>query len=328
MSSIIWFGSALFALAIVTPAFSSAAESDDPPGPVLRVPGFPPVQLPRANPGFEPLHPPPGDNSADGLDRPNSDLYHEFGTVTPGGGAKSRNRVQPDYGGLVIGPGGIVKPTPRPTAPPVPDHRAPAAKHAQQPNPRPAAPPKPKQLTPEEKQAQIRKALRPPPPLAVARRKTLDDLYTKLAAAKDENEAKGLASLISAVWMRSGSDTADLLMARAETAIASKNLPLALSVLDKLVELKPKWAEAWNKRATVRYLSGDLNGSMADVDRTLKLEPNQFSALSGLAMILQQTGFDKRALQVYRRVLSIYPHQPEIERMVDKLTLQVEGQGI
>ena len=67
---------------------------------------------------------------------------------------------------------------------------------------------------------------------------------------------------------------------------------------------------------------------MADVDRTLKLEPNQFSALSGLAMILQQTGFDRRALQVYRRVLSIYPHQPEIERTVDKLTLQVEGQGI
>ena len=306
MSSFSRFGSALLALAIVTPAVSSAAENDEPPGPVLRVPGFPPVQLPRANPGFEPLHPGPGDNSADGLDRPNSDLYHEFGTVTPGGGAKSRNRAaQPDYGGLVIGPGGIVKPTPRPTAPPAP-----------------------KQLTPEEKQAQIRKALRPATPLAIARRKTLDDLYTKLAAAKDENEAKGLASLISAVWMRSGSDTADLLMARAETAIASKNLPLALSVLDKLVELKPKWAEAWNKRATVRYLSGDLNGSMADVDRTLKLEPNQFSALSGLAMILQQTGFDRRALQVYRRVLSIYPHQPDIERTVDRLTLQVEGQGI
>ena len=299
------FGSALLALAMAAPAVTSAAEGDDPPGPVLRVPGFPPVQLPRANPGFEPLHPRPGDNSADGLDRPDNDLYHEFGTVTPGGGAKARDRAQQDYGGLVIGPGGVVKPTAKPTAPP-----------------------KPKQLTPEEKQAQIRKALRPATPLAVARRKTLDDLYTKLAAAKDENEAKGLASLITAVWMRSASDTANLLMARAENAIATKNYPLALNVLDRLVELQPSWAEAWNKRATVRYLSGDLNGSMADVDRTLKLEPNQFSALNGLAMILQQTGFDKRALQVYRRVLSIYPHQPEIERNVEKLTLQVEGQGI
>ena len=301
MSSVSRFGSALLALAIASPTLSSAAESDDPPGPVLRVPGFPPVQLPRANPGFEPLHPLPGDNSAGGIDRPNNDLYHEFGTVTPGGGAKTRNRIQQDYGGMVGGPGGVVKPP---------------------------APPKPKQLTPEEKQAQIRNALRPATPLAIARRKTLDDLYTKLAAAKDETEAKGLASLIAAVWMRSGSDTANLLMARAENAIAAKDYPLALSVLDKLVELQPKWAEAWNKRATVRYLSGDLNGSMADVDRTLKLEPNQFSALSGLAMILQQTGFDRRALQVYRRVLSIYPHQPEIERTVDKLTLQVEGQGI
>ena len=298
---------AVFALAVVSPAAPSvAAEDDDPPGPVLRIPGFPPVQLPRANPGFEPLHPrAPRNNSAGGVERPDNELYHEFGTVTPGGGAKSRNRVQQDFGGLVIGPGGVVKPAPKVSAPP-----------------------KPKQLTPEEKQAQIRKALQPSPPLAIARRKTLDDLYTKLAAAKDESEAKGLASLISAVWMRSGSDTANLLMTRAATAVAAKNLPLALSVLDKLVELQPKWAEAWNRRATVRYMSGDLDGSMADVDRTLKLEPNHFAALSGLAMILQHTGFDKRALQVYRRVLSIYPHQPDIEKTVDKLTLSVEGQGI
>ena len=301
---------------MASPSLPAFAESDEPPGPVLRVPGFPPVQLPGANPGFEPLHPRSdshsagnngvGSNSADGLDRPDNDLYHEFGTVTPGGGAKSRNRVQQDYGGMVVGPGGLVRPPP----------------------PKAAALPKPKQLTPEEKQAQIRAALRPPAPLATARRKTLEDLYVKLAAAKDESEAKGLASLIAAVWMRSGSDTANLLLTRAQSAIAAKNYPLALSVLDKLVELQPTWAEAWNKRATVRFLSGDLNGSMADVDRTLKLEPNQFSALGGLALILQQTGFDKRALQVYRRILSIYPHQPLIEQTIDKLSLQVEGQGI
>ena len=67
---------------------------------------------------------------------------------------------------------------------------------------------------------------------------------------------------------------------------------------------------------------------MSDVEQVLKLEPNHFAALSGMAMILQRTGFDKRALQIYRRELTIYPHQPELEKLVEKLTLEVEGQGI
>ncbi len=191
-----------------------------------------------------------------------------------------------------------------------------------------AAAPKPKPPTPQEKQAEIRKALTPPPPLAVARRRSLDELYAKLAAAKDADEARSTASVIAGIWMHSSSDTATLLMARAEHALEEKNVPLALAVLDRLVTLQPDWAEAWNKRATVRYLAGNLNGAMADVDRVLKLEPNHFAALNGMALILQRTGFDKRALQVYRRELSIYPHQPQVEHAVEELATAVEGQGI
>ena len=183
-------------------------------------------------------------------------------------------------------------------------------------------------LTPEQKRAQIRKALTPPPPAVEARRKTLDGLYAQLAAAKDEDDSRRLAATIGAVWMRSGSDTASLLISRAETAVAAHNFTLAAQVLDRLVQLQPTWAEAWNKRATVRYLAGNLDGAMADIDRVLKLEPNHFAALNGMAMILQQTGFNKRALQVYRRELAIYPHQPAVERLVEQLTVEVEGQGI
>ena len=217
---------------------------------------------------------------------------------------------QPD-GGMVVGPGGII-PTPgMPGAPP---------RHA-------AAPPK-KVPTPAERAEAIQKALTPHPPLAVARRHTLDELYGKLAVANDTEEAKGLAGLISAIWMRTGSDTANLLMQRAVVSIQSKNLDLAAQLLDKLVVIQPNWAEAWNKRASVRFAKGDLNGSMQDVEQVLKIEPKHFGAIEGMAIILQRTGFDKQALEVYRRALAIYPHQPEIQQIVDKLTVQVEGQGI
>jgi tetratricopeptide (TPR) repeat protein len=218
-----------------------------------------------------------------------------------------RGDLPGDYG-TVIGPGGIVPPAP----PPV----------------RRAEVPKKPALTPQERAAEIRKALVPKPPLAVARRHALDDLYGKLAAATDADEAKGLATLIANIWMRSGSDTASLLMQRASEAQARKDYPVALDLLDKLVALQPAWAEAWNKRASVRYLAGDLDGSMADVEHVLKLEPKHFGALEGMAMILQRTGLDKQALEVYRRALAVYPHQPDVQQLVDKLTLQVEGQGI
>ncbi len=188
-------------------------------------------------------------------------------------------------------------------------------------------PPPPPQ-TPAERAAAIGRALAPRPPLAFVRKQTLDELYVKLAAADSEDEAKGLANLIGGIWLRSGSDTAGLLMTRALAAIEAKNYPLALQLLDSLVALQPSWPEAWNKRASVRYFAGDLDGSMADVDRVLKLEPRHFGALDGLGMILQRTGLSKRALEVYRRALVVYPHQPEVEKIVEKLTLEVEGQGI
>ena len=271
-------------------------------GEVLRIPGLPPIRMP---PGAH-IEGPDGDlypsqggaghagddaangNSAnDDADSEGSEgrpSFREFGAgIAPGGrigpagprGA-APNVGSPNFGSTVIGPGGVINRLP--------------------PGGRQAEKPKPKVMTPQEKTASIRKALMPKPPMAVARRQTLDDLYTKLSVAADADEAKGLASLIGTIWMRSGSDTANLLMQRAIEAIEKKDYPLALSVLDRIVALRPDWAEGWNKRASVRFFAGDLNGSMADVEHVLKLEPRHFGALEGMATILQKTGFDKRAL--------------------------------
>lgn len=308
------------ALAILSPALCVHAAEGGDEQPFLRIPGLPPIAMPPGTHVYGPgsAEPSPPNTRAPQAATPDADIYHEYGTVTPGGGRRDGagrsngglgGRTGADmYGGTVIGPGGVL--------PAAPDARK-----------RAAAPKKPPP-TQEEKQAEIRKALTPKPSMAVARQRTLSDLYAKLAEAKDADESKGLASLIAAIWMRSSSDTASLLMARAEKAIGDKKYPLAVTVLDRVVELQPGWAEAWNKRASARYLVGDLNGAMSDVEQVLKLDPNHFGALNGMAMILQRTGFDKRALQVYRRELAVYPHQPELEKMVEKLTLEVEGQGI
>ena len=160
------------------------------------------------------------------------------------------------------------------------------------------------------------------------RRKVLDELFDRLAKAQDHVEAMGVSGAIERVWMHSGSDTADLLMARAMQALERKDFALSGELLGSIVEIEPRWAEGWNKRATVRYLAEDHMGAMQDIAHALALEPRHFGALSGLGLILQSRGFDKRALEAFRKALDLNPRQEEIRHLVDKLTLEVEGRGI
>jgi hypothetical protein len=163
---------------------------------------------------------------------------------------------------------------------------------------------------------------------ATQRASVLDELFKRLATTNDADEGKGIAGAIERVWLRSGSDTADLLMSRAVAAVQGKDLPLALELLDKIVAVEPDWAEGWNKRATARFMSNDINGSMADIDHVLKLEPRHFGALSGMGFILEREGLDKRALEIFRHVLTIYPGHPDVKKIVDKLAPEVEGRDI
>jgi len=160
------------------------------------------------------------------------------------------------------------------------------------------------------------------------RRKVLDELFERLGKARDEAEARGVTGAIERVWMHSGSDTADLLMSRAMQALQHKDYTLSEELLGAIVEIEPQWAEAWNKRATVRYMAEDAMGAMQDIAHVLSLEPRHFGALSGMGFILQGRGFDKRALEAFRKALEINPRHEEMRRLVDKLSLEVDGREI
>jgi tetratricopeptide (TPR) repeat protein len=157
---------------------------------------------------------------------------------------------------------------------------------------------------------------------------TLEELYERLKGAKDEDEAKGIAGLIQRRWLRSGSDTADLLMSRALEATTAGDQDLAIELVDRVIALQPQWAEAWNKRATLFYMMGDQVRAMADIEQTLVLEPRHFGALSGMGVIFQAQGDKKRAYDAYQKALAVNPWLDQVKSAVQDLAPDVVGREI
>jgi tetratricopeptide (TPR) repeat protein len=176
------------------------------------------------------------------------------------------------------------------------------------------------------------KPIEPPSTLPKAQRgdkaQNLDRLFEALKVAPDQESAKFIENRIWAIWLSSPSDTANLLMGRAKTAAEAKDFNLAIKLLDTIIELRPDFAEAWNRRATVLYSKKELGRAIADIQEVLAREPRHFGALSGLGIIFQELGDDKRAVEVYRRALAIHPRLERIPDLIKKLAEKVDGRDI
>ena len=115
-------------------------------------------------------------------------------------------------------------------------------------------------------------------------------------------------------------------MATGLSAMNAGDYRVALEAFGQLVEAKPAFAEGWNKRATLLYLLGRYQASVADIAKVLALEPRHFGALSGLALCDQQLGKDADALQVLRRTAAVFPEMPGLKERIKELTKKVEGE--
>jgi tetratricopeptide (TPR) repeat protein len=190
----------------------------------------------------------------------------------------------------------------------------------------------PAQAPTDEPPAATDKLPNPPDKLPKApkgdRARNIDFLFDALKAAPDADIAKQVENRIWAIWLSSGSDTADLLMSRVKGAIEAKDTRLAIQLLGSIIDIRPDYIEAWNRRATLFFALKDYGRAMADIQEVLNREPRHFGALAGLGMILEEVGETKQALDAYRKALAINPHMQKIPEQVKALSEKVEGRDI
>jgi tetratricopeptide (TPR) repeat protein len=147
----------------------------------------------------------------------------------------------------------------------------------------------------------------------------LPGLFAALRAAPGAPEARAIEAAIWTVWLETEDDDARLLLNQGLVELARGEHARALAAFDGVVERAPGFAEGWNKRATVLFLLSDFQASVADIERTLALEPRHFGALSGLGQIYRALGNDALALKAFEAALEIHPHLIGVRAAVEEL---------
>ena len=155
---------------------------------------------------------------------------------------------------------------------------------------------------------------------------TMPDVQPLIQALRDPDEdVRARAErAIWQIWSRSGKPEVDALYRIGMDAVERGELDKAIETFSQVIKLDPSFAEAWNKRATLYFMTGDLRRSLADCDEVIKRNPQHFGALAGYAQIHLQLENYERALAFARRALAVNPNLEGTRELIEALEQIVE----
>ena len=156
----------------------------------------------------------------------------------------------------------------------------------------------------------------------------LDTLFALLQKPTLPQQMQAIEAEIWQIWTDSGRSDVNELMTNGIRDMQARKFDQALRAFNDIIDQLPKFAEGWNKRATLHYLRNDYAASMRDVQRTLELEPRHFGALSGMGLIFMETGDPVGAIKAFEEVLKVHPHSPSARANIDRLQENVRDKVI
>jgi tetratricopeptide (TPR) repeat protein len=155
-----------------------------------------------------------------------------------------------------------------------------------------------------------------------------EQLFHQLKQAQSAEEAHVIEEKLKLMFRPSGSPSVDLLMTRADAAVAASDKKTAKKLVDAITSIAPTYAEGWHARAAMEQADGDDTDALVSLQKTVLLNPRHFAAMVELADMLEDYGDKGGALKLYRRALDLDPQLDVASRKVRELTTSVEGRDI
>lgn len=162
----------------------------------------------------------------------------------------------------------------------------------------------------------------PPPEVREA------DLLRQLKEAEDPHAAGLVEAELKSLWSRSGSAAIDLLWRRGQDALEGGAPDIAIEHFTAAIDHAPAFSEAYVGRAAAYYLTNRPGPAIGDLRQALRLNPSQWEALQGFAILLEEMDRRAEALEVWRQVNDIHPQNAEAQAAAARLEILLEGRTL
>ena len=136
-------------------------------------------------------------------------------------------------------------------------------------------------------------------------------LLHRLRDAPDPATGRGLMNRLWQLWTLAPDARAQDMLDRGMRRREAYDFAAARSLFDELVAYCPDYAEGWNQRAFVAFLTGDYEAALTDLERALALAPDHVAAKSGQALTLMQMGRIAAGQTALKEALTMNPWLPE-----------------
>lgn len=116
------------------------------------------------------------------------------------------------------------------------------------------------------------------------------NLIARSQAAETFTEGRRVSQQMWQVWLRAPDETAQEVLDAGLRRRDSFDFVGALAEFDRLTAYCPTYAEGFNQRAYVHFLTENYDKALVDLDIALDLQPLHIAAQSGRALTLMKLG--------------------------------------
>ena len=157
----------------------------------------------------------------------------------------------------------------------------------------------------------------------------IEELLDDLEIATSPLQAKKIREEIWRYWIKDHKNKEDRDLIEKGLAYFYKGYYIqADEIFTQIILSDPSYVEGWNKRATIRYLLGDFDKSLQDINEVLIRQPRHFGAISGAGLIHLQNMRFKKALDSYLLLKKIDPKNADSERFIPMLKKFFFGESL